>query len=95
MSGLIYLIATNLRNQRLDDIKYIKKNFVLTEGIVTEKSTYKGNFITVKYKVNDKIYEASDGIRETDNVEKGDTISLKYSKSRPELMMTIFNEEYQ
>jgi len=79
----------------LDAIKYIKKDFVLTEGIVKEKNAYKGNFITVNYKVNDKIYEASDGIRATDNVEVGDTISLKYSKSRPELMMTIFNEEYQ
>ena len=92
--SIIYFIATTGRNGRLEDIEFIKKDFVLTEGIVTKKTVYKGQSITVKYKVGDKFHEESDGINESDNVEEGDSISLKYSKTKPELMMTIFNEDY-
>ena len=93
--GIVYYIAVSGRNQRLNDFLFIKKDFVVTEGIVTEKRVYKSYSISVKYKVKGKLYEESDGIDENDKIEVGDSISLKYSKTKPQLMMTIFNEEYE
>jgi hypothetical protein len=94
MSSVIYFIATSLRNQELKIIEFIKSDYQTTHGIVTKKSVHKGRHIIVQYRVNGRIYEDSDGFNESDNVQEGDSINLKYSKTKPELMITEFNEEY-
>ncbi|MBP9849676.1 MAG: hypothetical protein KBC58_09595 [Flavobacterium sp.] len=94
MSSVIYFIATSLTEKRMEEISFINQNFETTRGIITKKSVYKGHNIRVKYKVNGIIYENSDGFNVNDNIQEGDSINLKYSKTKPELMITEFNEEY-
>ena len=94
MSSVIYFIATNLRDQELENIEFIKSDYQTTRGIITKKSVNKGHNIRVKYKVNGIIYENSDGFNVNDNIQEGDSINLKYSKTKPELMITEFNKEY-
>ncbi len=94
MSSVIYFIATSLRDQELENIEFIKSDYQTTRGIVTKKSVHKGRHIRVQYKVNGRIYENSDGFNESDNIQEGDSINLKYSNTKPELMITEFNEEY-
>ena len=79
---------------QVTEISFINQNFETTRGIITKKSVYKGHNIRVKYKVNGIIYENSDGFNVNDNIQEGDSINLKYSKTKPELMITEFNEEY-
>jgi hypothetical protein len=94
MTSIVYFIATSLTKQREEEIAFINKDFSLTRGIITKKSVHKGRHITVKYKVGEKFYEDSDGFNENDKVEEGDSVYIKYSKSKPELMITEFNDEY-
>lgn len=94
MSSVIYFIATGLTEEREQEIEFVKKDFSMTRGIITKKSVYKGHHIRVKYKVEGKLYEESDGFNINDKVEEGDSVYVKYSKSRPELMITEFNDEF-
>lgn len=49
--SVIYLVATSLREDRLNDIDHIKNNPSRTiKGLVIDKHTYKGSTITVRYK---------------------------------------------
>lgn len=93
MSG-IYFIATGLAEKRDQEIEFINQDYVIIRGIVTKKSTYKGNSIRVKYNVDGKYFEDSDGFNINDKVKEGDSIFIKYSKSKPELMITEFNDEF-
>ena len=94
MISIVYFIATSLRNEELENIKFIKKDYKTTRGIVTEKNTLKGNSIHVRYKVNGKVYDEIDGFNEKYKFNKGDSLTLKYSITKPELMITEYNDEY-
>lgn len=91
---IIYFVATHFRNQRLKEIDFIKENFEFTKGIITKKSIHKGNSIHVRYIINKKTFEESDGFEEKYNFKEGDSIILKYSKTKPELMITEYNIDY-
>lgn len=94
MVSIVYFIATSLRSERIEEIKFIKTDYKITRGIVTKKHTYKGNSVHVKYKVNGKDYEEIDGFEEKYKFKEGDSITLKYSVTKPNLMVTEYNEEY-
>lgn len=94
MIGGIYFIATGLRNKRLENIDFIKTDYQTTKGIVTKISTYKGHSIHVKYKVGKYHYISSDGFDIENKIMVGDTIMVKYSTTKPELMITEFNEQF-
>lgn len=94
MVSIVYFIATSLRNEELDNIRFIKADYKTTRGIVTEKNTHKGNSILVKYKVNGKVYEEIDGFNEKYDFKQGDSLNLKYSTNKPNLMITEYNDEY-
>jgi hypothetical protein len=95
MLSIIYFIATSLRNEELKNIEFIKADYKITRGIITEKHTYKGNSIHVKYKVNEKIYEGIDGFNEIYDFKEGDSVVIKYSTTKPELMLTEFNDKFE
>ncbi|BAP29362.1 hypothetical protein H5J24_21490 [Chryseobacterium capnotolerans] len=90
----IYFIATTIRKNVLEDIDYVNQDYEITNGIVTKKSTYKGNNVWVKYTVNGTEYIESDGFSESENFKVGDTVKVKYSKTKPELMITQFNDQF-
>lgn len=90
----IYFIATNLRQKELENIDFINKNYKITKGIVIKKSVQKGNHIRVKYHVGDKEYVGIDGFTSFQKINVGDTILVKYSVSKPELMISQFNEQF-
>jgi hypothetical protein len=90
----IYLIATNLREQELEDIDFINQNYKFTKGVVIKKSVQKGNHIRVKYNVDNKEYIGIDGFTSYQKVSKGDTVMVKYSVTKPELMISQFNEQF-
>lgn len=90
----IYYIATTLRKERLNNIDFINKDFKITNGIVTRKSVQKGNHLWVKYIVNKKVYIESDGFSEFQKFNVGDSVKIKYSVSKPNLMITQFNDQF-
>jgi hypothetical protein len=94
ITSIVYFIAINLTEKRNQEIEYINQNFAITRGIVTKKFLYKGRSIRVKYIVDGKYFVDSDGFNQTDKVEDGDSVTVKYSKSKPELMITEFNDEF-
>ena len=94
MSSIVYFLATGLRNQELKNIEFINRDYKITRGIITKKSVNKGRHITVEYKVEGKLYKDSDGFNENDKIQEGDSIYVKYSISKPELMITESNDEY-
>ena len=95
MLSVIYFIATSLRNEELENIEFIKADYKITRGIITEKHTHKGNSIHVRYKVNEKTYEEIDGFNENYDFKEGDSVEIKYSTTKPELMLTEFNDKYE
>ncbi|WP_119791279.1 hypothetical protein [Flavobacterium anhuiense] len=90
----IYCIATKLREKELQNIDFINKNYKITKGVVIKKSIQKGNHIRVRYYVGDKEYIGIDGFTSSQKVNEGDTILVKYSFSKPELMISQFNEQF-
>ncbi|WP_312994646.1 hypothetical protein [Chryseobacterium flavum] len=90
----IYFIATYLRVGEINNIQQINKNFKITTGVVIKKSVQKGNHIWIRYNVNGNIYVESDGFLESQKVNVGDIIKVKYSIDKPELMITEFNEYF-
>jgi hypothetical protein len=90
----IYFIATTLRKNELNNIDFINKDFKITNGIVTRKSVQKGNHLWVKYIVNKKEYIESDGFSEFQKFNVGDSVKIKYSVSKPSLMITQFNDQF-
>lgn len=90
ITGIVYFISAN------DDknLKIINNSFKHTKGIVIKKNTYKGHFIKVRYIVSGKSYIESDGITVKDNINEGDSVVVKYSTEKPELMITQFNDQF-
>lgn len=96
MLTVLYLLATYERQQELNDRKFINQDYKITRGIVTKKSTYKGHSIsiTVQYYVNWVFHEESARLKKNDEISEGDSITIKYSRIKPELMMTEFDDEF-
>lgn len=90
----IYYLATTLRKNELKNIEFINKDFKITNGVVTRKSVQKGNHLWVKYIVDKKEYIESDGFSESQRFNIGDSVKVKYSTSRPKLMITQFNDHF-
>lgn len=90
----VYYIATSLRDNELQNIDFINKDFKITKGVVVKKSVQKGNHIRVKYNVNGNQYTGIDGFTSYQKVNVGDSVGVKYSITKPELMITEFNEQY-
>lgn len=90
ITGIVYFISANDKK----NLNTINNSFNYTKGIVTNKNTYKAHYIKVRYIVNGKSYIESDGIKTEDNVNEGDSIVVKYSTEKPELMITQFNDQF-
>ncbi|MFH6945162.1 hypothetical protein [Flavobacterium sp. FlaQc-50] len=85
----IYLI-----DEKTDEIQYVKEDYTTSKGIITKMSLYKGKAVRIKYVVNGKVYEESDGMGKKLNKEEGDSIAIKYSNKKPELMISEYNWDY-
>ena len=96
MFTLLYLLATYERQQELNDRKFINQDYKITRGIITKKSVYKSHsiLIRVKYYVNWIFHEESARLEKNDKISEGDSITIKYSRTKPELMMTEFDDEF-
>lgn len=94
LSLIVMGIYFYLRTSRKENIEIINNSFDFTKGIVIKKTVYKSRSINVKYIVNGKSYIESDGINIDDNVSEGDSVVVKYSTEKPELMITQFNDQF-
>jgi len=83
-----------LTEEKGNEIQYVKEDYTTTRGIITKISLYKGKSVRIKYLVNGKIYEKSDGMGKKLDKKEGDSITLKYSNKNPELMVSEFNWDY-
>ncbi|HEY1193215.1 hypothetical protein [Flavobacterium sp.] len=83
-----------LSDQRADEIRFINKDYTITKGIITKISLHKGKHVRIKYLVDDKVYIESDGMQKKLNKQAGDSISIKYSNKKPELMISEYNLDY-
>lgn len=96
MTGVLYLMGLKSWNNRLREIAYIKRDFGITKGIVTKKKTYKGYSVCVEYYVKGILYEGKDGFdkKYENDFDQGDSITIKYSTLKPELIINQFNTNY-
>ena len=94
MVSIVYLIASYFMNLEANNIETINKDPNQTRGLVIKKKVYKGRSIHVSYIVDGKKYIGIDGLNDSDKVNVGDSIDVKYSLSHPELMITQFNDKY-
>lgn len=96
MTGVLYLMGLKSWNNRLREIAYIKRDFGITKGIITKKKTYKGYSVCVAYYVKGILYEGKDGFDDKyeNAFAEGDSITLKYSTLKPELIINQFNANY-
>ncbi|MEP6932310.1 MAG: hypothetical protein ABI850_19970 [Flavobacterium sp.] len=96
MTGVLYLMGLKSWSNRLREIAYIKQDFEITKGIVTKKKTYKGHSVCVEYYAEGIFYEGKDGFDDKyeNDFEEGDSITIKYSKRKPELIINQFNTNY-
>lgn len=94
MAG-IYFIATKLTDIRDEDIEFINTDYKYSKAVVIKKSVYKGHSIKVKYMIDGKVYTGSDGIDAGNKIKEGDSVDIKFSRTKPELMITEFNEQFK
>ncbi|HCN51086.1 MAG TPA: hypothetical protein DIT10_18670 [Chryseobacterium sp.] len=94
LQAVLYLIYTSLRAQRLQEIEDINQDFSITKGVVTRRSTTKGNNVWVKYTVNGVDYVNSDGFYEFQKFKVGDTVKVKYLNTNPDIMITQYNNDF-
>ncbi|AWK04516.1 hypothetical protein HYN56_09840 [Flavobacterium crocinum] len=87
-------IGVYLIEEKSDEVQYIREDYTITKGIITDITLYKGKSVTVKYLVNGKIYKESDGIDKKMTKVRGDSINIKYSNKKPELMISEYNWDY-
>ena len=96
MTGVLYLMGLKSWNNRLKEIAFIKQDFGITKGIVTKKKTYKGYSVSLEYYVEGIFHEGKDGFdkKYENEFEESDSITIKYSRIKPELIINQFNTSY-
>lgn len=96
MIGVLYLMALKSSENRLREIAYIKSDFGIAKALVTAKKTYRGNSLSVRYYVKGIFYEAKDSFdgKYKSAFNEGDSITIKYSALKPELVINQFNASY-
>ncbi|MBF6656304.1 hypothetical protein [Flavobacterium columnare] len=90
-----FFLFNYLLDSRKDEIQLIKSDYKLSRGIITRIQLYKGDIVTVKFKVDKRIYEGGDGLDQIKNKEVGDSIDIMYFKKDPNLFITELNSEWQ
>lgn len=92
--GFFVWLCVYLIGEKSDEVQYVKEDYTITNGVITDITLYKGKSVTVKYLVNGKMYEESDGIDKKMTKKRGDSIQIKYSNKKPELMVNEYNLDY-
>jgi len=82
--------------QQTKRIHFIHQNYGSTRGIIKSKHVSK-NKMVVAYQVDGETYitpiNFSSNVRH--QIKAGDSISIKYSRTKPALILTVFDEEYE
>ena len=81
-----YLFMNYLSKKNNEEVEFINSNCSFVKAKVVDKTTFKGHFLTVEYEVNGIRYKESDGFNKK-GIEIGDSIIIKYSKVKPELII--------
>jgi hypothetical protein len=81
-----YLIINYLSKKYNEEVEFINSNCSFVKAKVVDKSVYKSQTLTVEYEVNGVRYKESDVFQNND-IEIGDSIIIKYSKVKPELII--------
>jgi hypothetical protein len=84
----LYFFVNYIQEKQAEKTLLIEKDYTKARGIVIKSSSYKSNSIRVKYLVNGKIYESNAENEENEELVKGDSVTIKYSNTKPELMIT-------
>ncbi len=79
----LFNFIAKIRKERIDFINF---DYGFVKAKIVDKSVYKGKSLTVVYKVNGLTYKESWGFDNYD-YEIGDSIIIKYSKVKPELII--------
>ncbi|ALJ00723.1 hypothetical protein [Rufibacter tibetensis] len=76
-------------------INTVNNNYEYSKGIITDIHYYKGRTIQVKYKISEKVYEATLGWNKNPkDLDEGDSIRIRYSVEKPDLIISELEEEY-
>lgn len=93
--GGLYWISVFARQNKIQGIEAMNHGVGYSKGIITDFHSYKGHTLTVSYKLNGRSYEYDGGWdRNPKRLNKGDSISFKYARSNPEMILTELNDDY-
>lgn len=82
----LYFVISYLNNEEENELKYINSNYSVIKAKIVSKSTYKIWTLTVEYEVENIKYRESCGVN-NNNLKVGDSIWIKYSKTKPNLII--------
>ncbi|MFU1857305.1 hypothetical protein ACK8HY_09830 [Sphingobacterium sp. NGMCC 1.201703] len=93
--GSIYWLAKTSEKEKAIRIETVNRNDRYVKGIVTQMFYHKGLSIRVKYIVDNREYENSNGWSiNPNNIHEGDSIWLRYAIEDPNLFITELENEY-
>ncbi|GGK89612.1 hypothetical protein ACD591_21180 [Rufibacter glacialis] len=93
--GTFYWCSERTDEEIKERIETVNNNYEYSKGIITDINYYKGRTIRVKYRISERIYEASLGWdKNPENLDEGDSIRLRYSVEKPDLIILELENEY-
>ncbi len=89
----VFFIKNSIKNREIE-YNLVKSDYEITRGIITKMFLYKGETISVKFKIKGIIYLGSDGMFKRKNKNVGDSVYIKYYVKDPNLFITELNNNY-
>jgi len=91
----VIVLYVYLQQQQAERIHFIHQNYGSTRGLIKSKHLRKNKMVVV-YQVDGETYitpiNFSSNVRH--QIKAGDSISIKYSRTKPALILTAFEEGY-
>lgn len=93
--GVLYWFGKKWNKDIQERIETVNKDHEFGKGLITELHSYKGHHVEIKYFIKNKEYKFSGGWDKNPNaLEEGDSIRLRYSTVKPELIVSELEDEF-
>ncbi len=93
--GTLYWCSERTDEEIKERIDTVNDNYEYSKGIITDLQSYKGRTMQVNYKIREKTYEATLGWdKNPKSLGEGDSIKIKYSVEKLNLIISELEDEY-
>jgi len=90
-----YWISKDAEKSESEEIEAMSHGYSYSKGVISEKHSYKGRTIHVKYRIDGVEYECKRNWENNPrNLGVGDSVSFKYATDNPKIIITELEDGY-